>query len=244
MLDRDDSSDTGDWEILFHLCRENPGKICPKTSAIEAQTLSGLSVAAAEDVISKMLDRDDSSDTGDWEILFHLCRENPGKICPKTSAIEAQTLSGLSVAAAEDVISKFQRFSSSTTMIKLLSVAIVVGLVFENSQKALGAVPVFPLEGCWTVWFDRDNPSGKGDWETLSDLRKENPGMICDKPLNIEAQTLSGLSVGAAGDKIFRYDVVSGFVCVNNQQPGMRMCNDYRVRFYCDPYFCAGRRPV
>ncbi|KAF3849995.1 hypothetical protein F7725_019714 [Dissostichus mawsoni] len=42
---------------------------------------------------------------------------------------------------------------------------------------------------CWTDWFDRDNPSGSGDWELSSDLRKENPGKICDYPLYIEVVT-------------------------------------------------------
>ena len=57
---------------------------------------------------------------------------------------------------------------------------------------------------CWTDWFDRDNPSGTGDWETLSDLRTENPGKICPKPFGIEATTLTGVSVAAAGDVIFK----------------------------------------
>lgn len=58
--------------------------------------------------------------------------------------------------------------------------------------------------GCWTDWFDRDDPSGTGDWETLSDLRKQFPQKICPKPIDIEVQTLSGLSVAAAGDIVFK----------------------------------------
>ena len=42
---------------------------------------------------------------------------------------------------------------------------------------------------CWTRWYDRDDPSGTGDWEPLSNLRSENPGQICDNPLYIEAVT-------------------------------------------------------
>lgn len=57
---------------------------------------------------------------------------------------------------------------------------------------------------CWTDWFDRDDPSGTGDWEVLYNLRKENPGKICPKPIDIEATTLSGLSVAAAGDVIYK----------------------------------------
>ncbi|KAF1376692.1 hypothetical protein PFLUV_G00214120 [Perca fluviatilis] len=107
-------------------------------------------------------------------------------------------------------------------MIQLLSVAIVAGLFF----------------GCWTRWFDRDDPSGSGDWETLSDLRNEYPGKICSKPLAIEARTLSGLTVAAAGDVIYLRDTTKGFVCRNQDQPRPKMCKDYRVRFSCPRSFC------
>lgn len=42
------------------------------------------------------------------------------------------------------------------------------------------------LAVCWTKWYDRDDPSGTGDWELLSNLRAENPGEICANPLYIE----------------------------------------------------------
>lgn len=93
---------------------------------------------------------------------------------------------------------------------------------------------------CWTDWFNRDDPSGSGDWETLSDLHKENPGKICRKPIGIEAKTLSGLSLLAAGDVTYRNDSKTGFVCRNKDQPGRKRCNDYRVRFVCHPPFCGG----
>ncbi|KAM8725847.1 cartilage intermediate layer protein 2-like [Acanthopagrus schlegelii] len=93
-------------------------------------------------------------------------------------------------------------------------------------------------EECWTGWFDRDDPSGTGDWETLSDLRRENPGKICPEPGSMEVTTLSGLSVGAAGEVIFRNDLTDGFVC-RNQDQSDRTCNDYRVRFCCPPQYCG-----
>ncbi|XP_054872101.1 uncharacterized protein LOC118470288 [Amphiprion ocellaris] len=131
----------------------------------------------------------------------------------------------------------FQGFSSSTTMMKLLSVAIVVGLVLDNSLKVLSVMPPPDDERrCWTEWFDRDDPSGSGDWETLSDLRKENPGMICRNPFAIDVQSLDGES----GDVFYRNDPKTGFVCRNKDQPGRKMCSDYRVRFLCKPPFCVG----
>lgn len=61
-----------------------------------------------------------------------------------------------------------------------------------------------PLRECWTQWFDRDNPDGTGDWETLILLRKWYRGRICDDPIEIEATTLSGTPSAATGDVIFR----------------------------------------
>ncbi|XP_034383961.1 uncharacterized protein LOC117727655 isoform X2 [Cyclopterus lumpus] len=272
--DRDNPSGTGDWEILSYLNKENPGMICPKPVAIQAQTLTGLSVAAAGDVIyrsdttagfvcrnqdqhnkkcndyrvrfscppsycdedvcwTKWYDRDDPSGTGDWEILSHLHKENPGKICPKPAAIQAQTLTGLSVAAVGDVI-----YRRDTT----------TGFVCRNQDQhnkkcndyrvRFSCPPSYcDKDVCWTKWYDRDNPSGTGDWEDLSDLHKENPGKICPKPAAIQAQTLTGLSVAAAGDVIYRSDTTTGFVCRNQDQHNKK-CNDYRVRFSCPPSYC------
>lgn len=42
---------------------------------------------------------------------------------------------------------------------------------------------------CTSKWYDRDNPSGTGDWETLKELRKEHPE-IDAKPTTIEARTV------------------------------------------------------
>lgn len=52
---------------------------------------------------------------------------------------------------------------------------------------------------CTTRWFDRDDASGVGDFETLSDLRKEQPNEICLHPTAIEAQTLDGTPASATG---------------------------------------------
>uniref|UniRef100_A0AAV2J4P2 WxxW domain-containing protein n=1 Tax=Knipowitschia caucasica TaxID=637954 RepID=A0AAV2J4P2_KNICA len=63
--------------------------------------------------------------------------------------------------------------------------------------------PTPPDSVCWTPWFDRDNPSGKGDYETIYHLRKENPGKICDKPLGIEVRTISGLPASSTGNNFY-----------------------------------------
>lgn len=42
---------------------------------------------------------------------------------------------------------------------------------------------------CWTGWYDRDDPSGTGDWELLANLQTENLGEICDDPVHIDVVT-------------------------------------------------------
>ncbi|KAK1888757.1 tRNA-specific adenosine deaminase 2 [Dissostichus eleginoides] len=174
-------------------------------------------------------DRDDPSGSGDWETLYMLYKENPGKICPKPQAIEAMTLSGLSVAAAGEVI--FQNDATS-------------GFVCRNRDQPkkkcsdyrvrFSCHPPFCGGGvCWTNWFDRDNPSGTGDWEHLSDLRKENPGKICEYPLYIEVVTTDTMTPAiSTGENFHTFNPTQGFVCLRKDQKSGG-CRDYKVRFGC-----------
>ncbi|KAF7692118.1 hypothetical protein HF521_011085 [Silurus meridionalis] len=102
---------------------------------------------------------------------------------------------------------------------------IIMG-VFSEGQELLN------IKVCYTQWFNRDSPTGFGDYETLDRLRVEYPGMICLKPLTIEATTLSGLSASSTGQVFEYYDPVHGFACVNSQQK-LRNCLNYKVRFGC-----------
>ncbi|KAK9531450.1 hypothetical protein VZT92_010876 [Zoarces viviparus] len=188
---------------------------------------------------TQWFDRGDPSGSGDWETLRTLRIANPGKICPNPLGIEVRTLTGLTVAQTGDVIYR----SDATT-----------GFVCRNRDQRgrrrrcndyrvrFSCHPRFcGVQVCWTDWFDRDDPSGTGDWEILFHLRKENPGKLCPTPVGIEAQTLTGLSVAAAGDVIYSSDTTTGFACRNRDQRGRRNCNDYRVRFSCRPPFCDGK---
>ncbi|XP_039981897.1 cartilage intermediate layer protein 2 [Xiphias gladius] len=174
-------------------------------------------------------DRDDPIGTGDWETLYNLRKENPGKICPKPVDIEAKTLSGLSVAAAGDVI-----YKSDTTL----------GFICRNKDQSkkmcndyrvrFSCHPPFCGGGvCWTKWFDRDNPSGTGDWELLIYLKAANPGEICDYPLYIEAVTTDTMTPAIhTGETFFAYSPTQGFVCRKTDQKSGG-CRDYKVRFGC-----------
>ncbi|XP_061781342.1 cartilage intermediate layer protein 2-like isoform X1 [Nerophis lumbriciformis] len=110
----------------------------------------------------------------------------------------------------------------------------IVALLVGNEVQART-----PWSGshCWTPWFDRDNPSGTGDYETLKNLYKENPNKICKAPIDIEVQTTSGLSMDSTGDVVAVADTTSGFICRNSDQ-NTGMCSDYRVRFRCPYDYC------
>ncbi|XP_073349348.1 uncharacterized protein [Pagrus major] len=272
-FDRDDPTGTGDWETLYDLRKENPGKICPKPRDMEVTTLSGLSVGAAGEVIFKndltegfvcrkqdqpdktcndyrvrfrchppycgveapecwtdWFDRDDPTGTGDWETLYDLRKENPGKICPKPRDMEVTTLSGLSVGAAGEVI-----FKNDLTEGFVCRKQDQPDKMCNDYRVRFRCHPPYcGVKVCWTKWYDRDDPSGTGDWELLSNLRSENPGQICDNPLSIEAVTTGSnpLQASSTGETFHVYNPTVGFVCRNKDQRS-DSCRDYKVRFGC-----------
>lgn len=167
--------------------------------------------------------------TGDWETLSDLRRENPGVICDSPRQIEVQTTSGASVASTGNVIA-----ISDTTLGFVCKNADQSGAMCQDYQvRFLCPEDFCKPKVCWTKWFDRDDPSVTGDWELLSDLRNENPGQICQSPLNIEVQTV-GTNIPAANTRqsFLILNPTQGFVCRNRDQRGQR-CQDYKVRFGC-----------
>ncbi|KAK5903125.1 hypothetical protein CgunFtcFv8_006933 [Champsocephalus gunnari] len=175
-------------------------------------------------------DRDDPSGSGDWETYYNLYKENPGKICPKPHAIEAMTLSGLSVAAAGEVI--FKNDAASGFVCR--NVDQPKNKKCSDYRVRFSCHPPFCGGGvCWTNWFDRDNPSGTGDWEHLSDLRNENPGKICEYPLYIEVVTTDTMTPAVStGENFHTFNPTQGFVCLRKDQKSGG-CRDYKVRFGC-----------
>ncbi|XP_035676191.1 mucin-5AC-like [Branchiostoma floridae] len=105
--------------------------------------------------------------------------------------------------------------------------------VFGDPCVGTGPPPV--ATGCagWTRWYDRDNPSATGDWETLGNLRRENPGQICAAPSGIQARVKgSNRPASLAGERFFQFNPLQGIVCRNADQRD-RSCQDYEVRFWC-----------
>ncbi|KAK7882742.1 hypothetical protein WMY93_028916 [Mugilogobius chulae] len=275
-FDRDDPTVTGDWETIWNLQKEYPGKICSDPLQIQVLTTSGLPVSSTGDVIYKSdtetgficknsdqgkgrrcsdykvrfmcprkfcfspptcwtewFNRDNPRGEGDFETLHHLRIENPGRICPKPMEIQVQTAFGAPMNSTDDHIH---------------IVDTMTGFICRNTDQKKGNCQDYqvrfkcPLSfcaqsNCWTRWFNRDDPSGSGDWETLANLRTENPEEICESPLQIQAQTTSGLPASATGNVFSAFDKTVGLICKNNEQRKHR-CYDYQVRFMCPPDFC------
>ena len=80
----------------------------------------------------------------------------------------------------------------------------------------------------WTPWFDRDGPSGSGDWETTSDILKiECRFKGTNQPITTNSP---------AG---YTCNIKSGGICKNNIPKGNK-CKDMEVRFH---YYNGGETP-
>ena len=78
----------------------------------------------------------------------------------------------------------------------------------------------------WTEWYNRDNPGGKGDYETLSSIAD-----ACSQPIGIECRAVdSDVDYLQTGD-VYHCDVKLGGYCMNSENPNG--CHDYKVRFLC-----------
>ncbi|KAK3541114.1 hypothetical protein QTP86_015404, partial [Hemibagrus guttatus] len=193
---------------------------------------------------TRWFNRDNPGGFGDHETLDRLRVEYPGEICSNPISIEAQTVSGVPAWQTGQVFVYYntvhgfacvnhQQVNRTCLNYKMLCVILFAsGALAAIEERRIEAVEVPPCPRlCYTQWFDRDDPSGYGDYETLLNLRAENPGKICDHPYSIQAQTLTG--VFPTGQVFAYYDTVNGFACVNAQQKKPQRCLDYKVRFVC-----------
>ena len=92
--------------------------------------------------------------------------------------------------------------------------------------------PEVECDGKWTRYFDRDDPSDKGDFETLKNLRQDFPNEICRRPSAIDAR-LIGIDVHyPISGVVATANQLEGFYCVNQNQLDGK-CLDFEVRFCC-----------
>ncbi|XP_051895336.1 uncharacterized protein LOC127583413 [Pristis pectinata] len=202
--------------------------------------VAGLHISTCK---TEWFDRDNPSGQGDYEDLNNLRNEFPNHICTHPVACEVETTSGVPASQTGENI---RRCNVST------------GFICVNNEQSDGrcedyrirftcpqsfcAVTTPPVSTCKTEWFDRDNPSGQGDYEDLNNLRNEFPNRICTHPVACEVETTSGVPTSQTGENIRRCNVSDGFFCVNNEQSDGR-CEDYRIRFTCPQSFCAVTTP-
>ncbi|XP_078681744.1 uncharacterized protein LOC144916492 [Branchiostoma floridae x Branchiostoma belcheri] len=262
-FDRDNPSGTGDWETLTSLRRENMGQICFVPTAVHARVISTQVEAslAGEDWFAydtttgfvcriedqedddecldyevrfccqpcmhwtAWYDRDNPSGTGDWETLTDLRKENPGEICLTPTDIQVRVIS-----TGQDAFLTGETFAFYD---------VTTGFVCIKDEQDDDTCLDYEVRFCcppctvWTAWFDRDNPSGTGDWESLTHLLDDYPGQICPMPTDVQARVIAtGQDAYLTGEPWVYYDPVNGYACRNSQQKDGR-CKDYEVRFCC-----------
>ncbi|MBN3301341.1 CILP1 protein, partial [Amia calva] len=66
-------------------------------------------------------------------------------------------------------------------------------------------------------------------------------GGICQHPVDMEAQTISGIKSNHTKNTFFSYNHIVGLVCLNSEQT-KRLCEDYKVMFTCTGGFCSDCR--
>ncbi|XP_051281007.1 uncharacterized protein si:dkey-205h13.2 isoform X2 [Dicentrarchus labrax] len=187
----------------------------------------------SEQCRTQWLNSDNPSEEGDVESILRLLTTFPGQVCRNPISIEAKTASGLSALRTGDTY---------------LSYDVTFGFACINKEQrskqcedyqVILTCPSDFCQGCRTRWFDMDNPTGQGDYETLLRVQLIYPSQVCSQPVAIEAMTVSGVPAHKTGDVFQVYDATRGFSCVNAEQPGGKHCEDYKIRFTCPLDFCS-----
>ncbi|XP_044207409.1 cartilage intermediate layer protein 2 [Thunnus albacares] len=187
----------------------------------------------SEQCRTQWLNSDDPSDEGDVESILRLLKTFPGQVCENPISIEAKTTSGISAKHTGDTYLSYDvSFGFACINEKQKSKQC------EDYQVMLTCPSDF-CQGCRTRWFNSDNPTGQGDYETLLQVQMVYPSQVCSQPVAIEAMTVSGVPAHKTGDIFQVYDATHGFACVTAEQPGGKRCQDYKVRFTCPLAFCS-----
>ena len=89
------------------------------------------------------------------------------------------------------------------------------------------------VDGKWTDYFNIDNPSNDGDFETLSDLRRLHSDQLCTNPTAVDARLAINKKDYRLAGQVIHMNTTIGFICMNREQTNRRGCLDYQVRFCC-----------
>nr|XP_039253210.1 cartilage intermediate layer protein 1-like [Styela clava] len=92
-------------------------------------------------------------------------------------------------------------------------------------------------KGKWTEWFNRDHPSGSGDYEDLQQIIIESKGgtlyYICSNPTVVHARALNPERPWQYANENVHISTQIGIYCKNREQTD-GYCEDYKVRFCCE----------
>ncbi|XP_025030322.1 mucin-5AC-like [Python bivittatus] len=239
-FNQDNPSGEGDQELLVDLQRLNPHQICSEPLQIEVQTIDGIP----------------ASETGqhfainDANVGFSCINAEQGKgqrchdyrvrftcswsFCKGSQELSTPRPKPLTSLAPTSTLAQNQ--SAPQFPVEGSSLEPVTVLTPTTPEIKIGAQ--VEEQACKTPWFDRDDPSGTGDYELLPDLMDEYPDALCLQPVGIEIQTWDGVPASETGQHFTINDASHGFACINAQQRKGVLCLDYQVRFFCPNSFC------
>ncbi|KAK6180690.1 hypothetical protein SNE40_008695 [Patella caerulea] len=175
-------------------------------------------------------DCDDPSRGGDYETLANYRKARPNdNVCARPATLEYETISNKACINTGEVITASPTYGFAC-------VNSLQPDQYCNDYKVrfccLDAQVTCPDGYEWTNFYDRDNPSGTGDWELLRNLRDENPNRICERPIAIDVRRRSnGRDFRTCGENV-TVSPSYGFLCLNRDQDDY-YCQDYKVRFCC-----------
>ncbi|XP_047425803.1 uncharacterized protein si:dkey-205h13.2 [Mugil cephalus] len=148
----------------------------------------------SEQCRTQWMNSGNSSGEGDVESIHQLLKTFPGQVCGNPTGIEARTTSGISARYTGDIFLSYDvTFGFACINEKQKSKQC------EDYQVSLTCPSDF-CQGCRTRWFDVDDPTGRGDYETLLQLQVLYPSQVCSQPVAIEAMSVSGVPAHKTGD--------------------------------------------
>ncbi|KAF3861168.1 hypothetical protein F7725_001423, partial [Dissostichus mawsoni] len=173
----------------FHTFSAAEGLLC-----LNSDQEGGMS----EQCRTQWLNSDDPSQGGgDVESIAQLLKTFPGRVCRNPLSIEAETLRGVS---AEHTGDSFLSYAGYDTTFGFACMNEKQSRKQCEDYQVILTCPSDFCQGCRTRWFDEDDPSERGDFETLIQLKMMFPDEICSEPISIEAKTLSGVPANQTGD--------------------------------------------
>ncbi|CAL9692703.1 unnamed protein product [Knipowitschia caucasica] len=177
---------------------------------------------------TRWFDIDNPSGNGDFEWIRNIKRKHPKEMCRHPVDIQARTLRGLTAKSARNRV-----YTNTRTGFSCINREQRWGRKCHDYRVRFACYkPYCAQKVCWTRWLNGDRPQRRGDYETLRRLRRRYPGVICRKPLKIQAETVHGrIPAELSGQTFQLFNPTQGLVCRNSRS---QRCKDYRVRFGCN----------